>query len=137
VRTLGATEVVDPDGVAAHGPYDVVLELVGGTSFDSSFAALAVEGRIVVIGVGGGGRVELSLLEMMGKRARVMGSTLRARNRREKAEVAYGVARHVVPLLASGRVQVPLSATFPMAQASAAYDAFAAGGKLGKIVLTA
>ncbi len=62
-------------------------------------------------------------------------STLRARSRREKADVAAAVAAHVLPLLADGRVRVPVADTFPLPEADAAYERFARGGKLGKVVL--
>jgi NADPH:quinone reductase-like Zn-dependent oxidoreductase len=51
--------------------------------------------------------------------------------------VAAGVAAHVLPLLAAGRIRVPVCATYPMAEAEAAYARFSAGGKLGKVVLIA
>jgi NADPH:quinone reductase-like Zn-dependent oxidoreductase len=71
----------------------------------------------------------------MAKRARIYASTLRARPPEEKATVAQRVARHVLPLLRSGAVRVPVVRTFPMAEAEAAYETFMAGGKLGKLVL--
>jgi NADPH2:quinone reductase len=128
-------EVVAPDEFVAQGPFDVVLELVGAPNLPDDLAALAVGGRIVVIGVGAGARAEVDLLTLMGKRARIHGSTLRARPLEQKAEAAARVTRHVVPLLADGRVRVPVAATFPMSDAESAYDRFAAGNKLGKIVL--
>jgi NADPH:quinone reductase-like Zn-dependent oxidoreductase len=134
---LGAHHTVTPDEVGAYGPYDVVLELVGAASLPDVLGALATEGRVVVIGVGGGGRVELDLLGLMGRRATVTGATLRARDRTAKAEVVRAVAAHVLPLVDAGTITVPVHATYPMAEAEAAYEAFAAGGKLGKIVLTA
>jgi NADPH:quinone reductase-like Zn-dependent oxidoreductase len=137
VAALGADEVIDPAAVADHGPYDVVLELVGAASFPDAFGALATGGRMTVIGVGTGAKVELNLLQLMGARATMSGSTLRARRREEKAAVAQSVAAHVLPLLTAGRVRVPLAATFAMADADAAYARFAQGGKLGKVVLTA
>lgn len=136
VARLGAT-AVDPAEVPGHGPYDVALELVGAASFATALDALDVEGRLVVIGVGSGAGVELNLFALMGKRARLSGSTLRSRNRAEKAVVVERVRRHVVPHLAGGALSVPVWATFPFAEAAAAYDAFQAGGKLGKIVLVA
>jgi NADPH:quinone reductase-like Zn-dependent oxidoreductase len=96
---------------------------------------LATGGRIAVIGVGAGLTAEINLLALMSARGRIHGSTLRARPLAEKATVARRVERHVVPLLARGAVTVPISATFPLADAAAAYERFAAGGKLGKIVL--
>lgn len=135
VADLGAERVVSPDEAAGGGPYDVVLELVGAASLPGALGALAIGGRVVVIGVGSGGKVEVDLLAIMQKRAWLTGSTLRARDRTAKAEVARAVAAHVVPLLGSGRLSVPVCATFPLAEASAAYERFAAGSKLGKVVL--
>jgi NADPH:quinone reductase-like Zn-dependent oxidoreductase len=134
VGALGAT-AIEPEAVGEHGPYDVVLELVGAASLPTVLPHLATGARVVVIGVGSGARVEVNLLQLMGARARIGGSTLRARSRHEKASVAAGVAAHVLPLLATGRIAVPVCATFPLAEAAAAYDRFAAGSKLGKVVL--
>jgi NADPH:quinone reductase len=135
IEGLGAAVAIDPDDVGAHGPYDVVLELVGAPSLLSALAALATGARVVVIGVGAGASLELDLRRLMGTRARISASTLRARDRSAKAAVAAGVARHVLPLLAAGRVEVPICDTFSMAEAALAYERFAAGGKFGKIVL--
>lgn len=139
VRGLGGStdlvEVVAPDHFVDAGPFDVILELVGAPNLAGNLRALATGGRIAVIGVGAGAKAELNLLELMGKRARIHGSTLRARSLEDKAAAARLVERHVLPLLEAGSVHVPLHATFPMAEAAAAYEAFAAGGKLGKIVL--
>jgi NADPH:quinone reductase len=134
VAALGAT-VVAPERFGEHGPFDVVLELVGGPNMAGNLAALAIGGRIAVIGVGAGLSADVSLLALMGKRGRIHGSTLRARPLEDKAQAARRVERHVLPLLARGALTVPLAATFPLAEAAAAYDHFAAGGKLGKIVL--
>ncbi len=136
VADLGADDVIAPDDVAGRGPFDVVLELVGAPNLADDLRSLAPGGRISVIGVGAGAKAELNLLELMGKRARIHGSTLRARSLEDKADAARRVERHVLPLLAAGAVRVPVHAAFPMAEAAAAYEAFAAGGKLGKIVLT-
>jgi len=134
VAGFGA-EVIDPGDAAAHGPYDVVLELVGAPNLATNLAALATGGRIVVIGIGGGGRAEIDLSQLMGRRAVLRGSTLRARPLEEKAAVTRRVEEAVLPLLASGEVRVPIAATFPLASAHDAYERFSAGGKLGKIVL--
>lgn len=128
--------VIDPSDAVAGGPYEVVLELVGAPNLGDDLAALAEGGRISVIGVGAGAKAEVNLLALMGKRARLHGSTLRARSLEDKADAARRVERHVLPLLASRVLSVPVHATFDMARAADAYDAFAAGGKLGKIVLT-
>jgi NADPH2:quinone reductase len=134
VASLGAT-AVDPDEALGLGPFDVVLELVGGSSLPGVIGALATGGRIAVIGVGGGARAEIDLLTLMQRRARISSSTLRARSLLEKAVVAQGVEAHVLPLLIERRLRVPVEATFAMDGAAEAYERFGAGGKLGKIVL--
>jgi len=131
----GWTEVVAPDVFTDHGPFDVILELIGAPNFAADLGALQTGGRIAIIGVGGGAITELNLLALMGKRARIHGSTLRTRPLEEKAAAARLVERHVLPLLEAGDVRVAVEATFPLADVAAAYDRFAQGGKLGKIVL--
>jgi NADPH:quinone reductase len=137
VAALGASRVIDPSEVAGHGPYDVVLELVGGPGLKVALSALATQGRVLVIGVGGGAELALDLFELMGKRAQVRGSTLRSRTLAEKAAVLAALRASVLPLLAAGHVRVPVCATFPLDQPQRAYEAFAAPGKLGKVVLVA
>jgi NADPH2:quinone reductase len=97
--------------------------------------ALETGGRITVIGMGAGSTGEINLGLLLMKRGRIHGSTLRARPLEQKALTARGVERSVLPLLASGAVKVPIAKTFPMDDAAAAYEHFAAGGKLGKIIL--
>jgi NADPH:quinone reductase-like Zn-dependent oxidoreductase len=135
VGALGASTVIEPGRETEHGPFNVVLELVGAPSLANAIPALATGGRVVVIGVGGGAQLEVDLSTLMRQRVRIGGSTLRARSRREKANVAAAVGAHVIPSVASGRVTVPVCDTFPMAEAEAAYERFAKGGKLGKVVL--
>lgn len=135
VAALGAHEVIGAEEVADHGPYDIVLELVGAASLPHAVRALATGARVAVIGVGSGAVVELDLRALMGTRSTIGGSTLRARSRAEKAAVAAAMRAHALPLLADGRVRLPVFATYPLADAAAAYDRFTAGGKLGKIVL--
>jgi len=134
VAALGAA-VVAPEAFVDAGPFDVILELVGAPNMPANLEALATGGRIAVIGVGAGLIAELNLLALMGKRARIHGSTLRPRPLEDKAQAARRIERQVLPLLARGAATVPVAATFPMRDAAAAYERFAAGGKLGKIVL--
>lgn len=136
VTAFGA-EVVAPDGFAEHGPFDVVLELIGGPNLADDVRSLATGGRITVIGTAAGVTADLNLLDLMTRRGRIHGSTLRARSLEEKAVAARAVEAHVLPLLAAGTVRVPVEATFPMAEAADAYEQFTAGGKLGKLVLVA
>ena len=135
VADLGAQVVLDPEDFEASGPYDVVLELVGAPNLPGDLRALAIGGRIVVIGVGAGTRAEVDLLALMGKRATVRASTLRPRPLEEKAAAQRAVERELLPAFAAGLLQVPVAATFGLDEVAAAYDHFAAGGKLGKVVL--
>jgi NADPH:quinone reductase len=136
VERLGAQQAIAPDGFEEHGPFDVVLELVGGPNMPGNLKALETQGRIVVIGIGAGPKTELSLVALMGKRARIQGSTLRARPLEQKADAARRIERHVLPLVQAGKIGVPVAETFPLDRAQDAYERFIAGGKLGKVVLT-
>jgi len=136
VAALGAT-VIEPEGFAGHGPFDVILELVGAQNLADNLRSLEVAGRIAVIGIGAGAAGEINLGALMQKRARIHGSTLRARPLELKALTARAVERSVLPLLATGTITVPVAATYPLGDAPAAYEHFQRGGKLGKIVLLA
>jgi len=134
IAALGVL-ALEPDGFEEHGPFDVVLELVGAPNLPGNLKALAELGRICVIGVGAGAKVEVNLLALMGKRARIHGSLLRARSLEDKADAARRVERSVLPGFASGDLSVPVTAAFPLDAVADAYARFAAGAKLGKIVL--
>jgi putative PIG3 family NAD(P)H quinone oxidoreductase len=135
VAEFGAT-VIEPEGFGEHGPFDVILELVGGPNLADDVSALALQGRIMVIGIGAGAKGEVHLGTLMQRRGQIHSSTLRPRPLEEKALAARAVERSVLPLLDSGGVRVPIAATYPLEQADQAYQHFAGGGKLGKIVLT-
>jgi NADPH:quinone reductase len=135
VASLGA-EVIGPAELEQGGPFDVILELVGAPNLAANLKALATGGRISVIGTGAGAVGEINLSTLMTRRARIHGSTLRARPLEGKAAAARLVEAHVLPLLAAGRLTVPVDSTFDLVDAPAAYAHFAAGGKFGKIVLT-
>jgi NADPH:quinone reductase-like Zn-dependent oxidoreductase len=124
VAAFGA-QAIAPEGFAEHGPFDVILELVGAPNLAENMNALAL-----------GAKAELNLLALMAKRARIHGSTLRARPLEEKALAARALEREVLSLFAAGALQVPVAETFPLDDVAAAYDRFAEGGKIGKIVLT-
>ncbi|HTW12276.1 MAG TPA: zinc-binding dehydrogenase [Solirubrobacteraceae bacterium] len=136
VANLGADSVIDPEGFAEAGPFDVILELVGAPNMPGNLQALATGGRIAVIGTGAGREAELNLGLLMSKRGRIHGSTLRARPLELKAQTARAMERDVLPLFERRAIEVPIAATYPLEQAVEAYDRFAAGGKLGKIILT-
>jgi NADPH2:quinone reductase len=133
----GRTAVVAPEEFVDRGPFDVVLETIGAPNIGLDLDALAVGGRIVVIGVGGGANAELNLLTLMAKHGRIHASLLRPRPLEEKARAVQLAEANVLPFLDDGdaHLEVPVAATYPMQDAEAAYDRFVAGGKLGKIVL--
>ena len=128
LRELGAN-------TTPSGAYDVILELVGGDNLATNLELLAPRGRIAVIGMGAGSVATLNLGLLMGKRGRIHGSMLRFRTREEKADVIRRLREDVLPLLADGRIRVPVEETFPLDRAQDAYERFAAGGKFGKIVI--
>jgi NADPH:quinone reductase len=127
--------VVDPASFVDHGPFDVILELVGAPNLADNLRALATGGRLSIIGVGAGKIGEIDLYEIMARRARIMGSTLRTRPLEDKAAAARRLERHLLPHAAAGRLTVPIAETFPISEAQAAYERFEAGGKFGRIVL--
>ena len=133
---LGAAEVTTVDEVAQLEPVNYVVELLGAVHLEQALKVLAPHANVVVIGIGGGARVELDLLRMMAGRWRVTGSTLRARSREEKSDVAAILRRDVLPLWTSGDVRVVVQRTFVLEDAVTAYDAFGERGKFGKLILT-
>ncbi len=115
---------------------DVVLDVVGGAYLDRNLRCLATDGRMVTIGLVGGRKAELDMGRLMIKRLSVHGTTLRARPADQKAAIVAAVGQHVWPLIADGRVTVPVDAQFPLEQARDAHEYLARGEHFGKIVLT-
>jgi putative PIG3 family NAD(P)H quinone oxidoreductase len=121
------------DGAGA----DVILDNMGAKYLARNVDALAVEGRLVVIGMQGGTKAELDLGVLMRKRAAVIATTLRARPAAEKAAVCASVVEHVWPLVADGSVRTLVHATLPLDQAGEGHRIMEASDHIGKIVLTA
>jgi putative PIG3 family NAD(P)H quinone oxidoreductase len=117
-----------------HGA-DVILDVIGAAYLARNVAALAFEGRLVVIGLQGGVRAELDLGRLMAKRAAVIATTLRARPVAEKAAIVAAVEEHVWPLIAAGRVAPVVDQVLPLAEAARAHEAMADSGHIGKILL--
>jgi NADPH2:quinone reductase len=135
---LGAEPVAPEaavDAVRDAGGANVVLELVGAPNLDRNLDALAMKGRIVVVGTGAGTDGNLSLRALMGKRATIHGTVLRARPLEEKAAAVQRFAHEVVPHLASGRMRAIVDRVFPAADAANAFDHMAGSGKFGKVLL--
>jgi NADPH:quinone reductase-like Zn-dependent oxidoreductase len=136
LRELGADETIVSEDVADLAPVHVVLELVGAVNLERTQRVLAPFARVVVIGVGGGSKVELDLLNVMVTRALVTGSTLRSRSRKEKAQVIARVNEFLVPLWDEGRLRVPSAGRFNFEDINRAYNFFAKPGKFGKVIVS-
>jgi len=119
-----------------HGA-DVILDNMGAAYLGRNVSALALEGRLVVIGMQGGTRAELDLNALMRKRAAVIATTLRARPVAEKAAICRAVTEHVWPLVADGTIRAIVDTTMPLAEAAEAHRRMESGGHTGKIVLVA
>ena len=134
VAALGAT-VIAPEDFGEHGPFDVILELVGAINLSENLKSLDTGGRITVIGTGAGAKGEINLGLLMMKRARIHGSTLRARPLEHKALTAR--ARRALRAAAARRRHGHGAGRrdLPARRGAAAYEHFQAGGKLGKIIL--
>ena len=117
---------------------DVVLDMVAGDYVARNLKCLADEGRLVIIAVQGGPRVEqLNVLPIMLRRLTVTGSTLRPRSVERKAAVARALHAKVWPLLAAGTVRPIVHARFPLADAAGAHRLMEGGEHVGKIMLEA
>ncbi len=119
---------------AGHGA-DVILDNMGAAYLGRNLDALAVNGRLVVIGLQGGVRGELDLGQLMGKRAAILATGLRARPVAEKAAIVASVREHVWPLTESGTLTVVADQRFPMAEAAAAHRLVESSGHVGKVLL--
>jgi putative PIG3 family NAD(P)H quinone oxidoreductase len=119
---------------AGHGA-DVILDNMGAAYLGRNLDALAVNGRLVVIGLQGGVRGELDLGRLMGKRAAILATGLRARPVAEKAAIVASVRQHVWPLTESGTLTVVADQRFPMAEAAAAHRLVESSGHVGKVLL--
>ena len=115
---------------------NVILDIIGGDYLARNLRALAVDGRLVQIGLQGGSRAEIDLRVVMQRRLTLTGSTLRNRPVAEKAAIAREVEKHVWPLLGSGTVKPLIDRTLPLDQAAEAHRLLESGEVVGKIVLT-
>jgi NADPH:quinone reductase len=134
VRELGAEPVQD-DSFADEVRADVILELVGAPHFPANLTALNPRGRIVIVGVGAGAKIEFDLGAMMGRRAELHGTVLRARSLEDKALAVRAFEREVVPQLAADRMRALIDRVYPAEQARDAYDRLAGSGKSGKVLV--
>ncbi|WP_460447574.1 NAD(P)H-quinone oxidoreductase [Angustibacter aerolatus] len=116
---------------------DVVLDTIGAKYLARNVEVLAVNGRLVVIGLQGGRKAELDLGALLMKRAAVIATSLRHRPLGEKAAVVAAVREHVWPLVEAGRVRPIVHERLPLAEAARAHDVLEASSHTGKLLLTA
>jgi len=115
---------------------DLVLDIVGGDYFARNIAALATGGRLVEIGMMGGGMsATIDLGDVLRRRLTITGSTLRPRSVEEKGAIAADLRREVWPLIEKGRVKPVVYRTFPLDEAAAAHQMMESSEHVGKIVL--
>jgi putative PIG3 family NAD(P)H quinone oxidoreductase len=118
---------------------DVIFDIMGASYLDRNIDALATDGQLVIIGMQGGVEAVLNLGKLLAKRARVIGTTLRARpvtGPNSKSEIVAAVTASVWPMIADGRVRPIVGARLPIEQAADAHQQLVSGKVSGKIVLT-
>jgi putative PIG3 family NAD(P)H quinone oxidoreductase len=140
-ENLGADVGVDyssDDFVAAAqamGGADIILDVVGAAYLERNLEALAIGGRLVVIGLLQGGIGPIDLGALMAKRLRVIGTTLRSRPHHERAAIVAAVGREVWPWIPA-KVAPQIHATVLLAEAARAHSMLESGEVAGKVVLT-
>jgi putative PIG3 family NAD(P)H quinone oxidoreductase len=131
-RELDFVDVVRSE---TDGGVDVILDNMGAKYLDRNIDALAIEGRLVIIGMQGGTKAELDISKLLRKRGAVIATNLRGRPTDEKSVICASVVEHVWPLVSEGLVRPIVGRTFPLAEASAAHAFMESGDHSGKILL--
>jgi putative PIG3 family NAD(P)H quinone oxidoreductase len=114
---------------------DVILDIMGASYLQRNMAALAIGGRLAIIGLQGGAKADIDLGAMLSKRATVRATTLRARPTPEKAAIVAGVTESVWPLVSSGQIRPVIDSIWPLAQVAEAHKLMEADTHVGKILL--
>ena len=127
-------EAVVREATDGHGA-DVILDTIGAKYLARNVGLLAVNGRLVVIGLQGGRTAEINLGAMLAKRCALVATTLRARPAAEKAVIVAAVREHVWPLIESGRVRPIVHAAYPLGDAAGAHREMEASTHVGKLLL--
>lgn len=125
----------DLESLRDFGPFDVILDPVGGNYAALNLKLTALDGRWVLIGLMGGREAKLDLAQVLGKRVQLLGSTLRSRDDQFKADLLSDLGQHVWPLFAEGRLSPQLAKTFSVKDAEAAFAELASNTVAGKVVL--
>jgi putative PIG3 family NAD(P)H quinone oxidoreductase len=115
---------------------DVILDWIGAPYLLKHLNILKTGGRLVIIGLMGGSAGEINLAPLLSKRLRIIGSVLRSQSVEEKAEIASGFIKTVLPLLQSGKIRPVIDRIFPISEVEDAHRYLAKGEHFGKIVLT-
>jgi putative PIG3 family NAD(P)H quinone oxidoreductase len=131
----GVVRTDDLDSLSDLGPFDVILDPVGGNYAALNLKLMALDGRWVLIGLMGGREAKLDLAQVLAKRVQLLGSTLRSRDDQFKADLFSDLRQHVWPLFAEGRLSPQLAKTFPIKDAEAAFAELATNKVAGKLVL--
>lgn len=116
--------------------FDVVLDLNGGPYFTASLEALALRGRIILIGGVAGGKADVELYQILRKRLHVIGTVLRARSLAEKIEITAAFEREIVPLLGEGSIQPVIDSVFSLDKIQDAHRRLESNATFGKVLLT-
>jgi NADPH:quinone reductase len=114
---------------------DVVLDLVGGPYFEENLKALAVNGRIMLVGLTGGRSAEFDLGLALTKRTTIKGTVLRPRSTVEKGEAVAAFVRDLLPMFERGKLKPVVDRVFPASQAAEAYEYLASNESFGKVIL--
>jgi putative PIG3 family NAD(P)H quinone oxidoreductase len=138
LRALGADRVIDyqSEDFAESTTADVILDIMGAKYLAANIRALAIDGRLMIIGLQGGRTAELDLGAVMAKRAMLASVTLRSRPKDQKIHIIQGVLGEVWPLVTAGRIKPVIDRTLPMPEAAAAHRLVEASDHIGKVVLT-
>jgi putative PIG3 family NAD(P)H quinone oxidoreductase len=125
----------DLESLRDFGPFDVILDPVGGNYSALNLKLMALDGRWVLIGLMGGREAKLDLAQVLGKRVQLLGSTLRSRDDQFKADLLSDLGQQVWPLFAEGRLSPQLAKAFAVKDAEAAFAELASNTVAGKLVL--
>lgn len=131
----GVVRTDDLEGLRDLGPFDVILDPVGGNYSALNLKLIALDGRWVLIGLMGGREAKLDLAQVLGKRVQLLGSTLRSRDDQFKADLLSDLGQQVWPLFAEGRLSPQLAKAFAVKDAEAAFAELGSNTVAGKLVL--
>ena len=142
-RDMGANAVINyrsEDFVRAvhevtDGGVDVIVDIIGAKYLTRNLRALAPDGRLVIIGLQGGVKAEVNLMDLLGERKTILGVTLRGRSADHKAAIVEQVTKDVWPLVSAGHIRPIVDTVYPLEEAAKAHERLEAGTVCGKLLL--